>query len=424
MPIIDYKATAKKEKERFFTLTNISEKNKAIIKDFLVSYETSRSPARMSLFLRHIRKFLEKTSDVESLIYSAKDHSQEELDKVKQYKLKVDTIFNNLKNEIGLNYYATVVNVSLMLVKNLHNDTLPDSFKQIKRVEKKKQKRHLKSSDMWAWEDGLKASNTTNNIQSKAIILTQLDAGMRPSEFLDLNYGDVRVLKDVIALEDKATKNDKADPVILYRSVPYFLKWFNNHPTKNPDDPLWLLQNEKSHRKDKYKSNVMRLTYPALNKMIKLMTEKGNIKKPFDFYNLRHSSCYLDKIENLPVELASKRHRHSTGFFIDTYGRLDVMDTADRYRTHYGIAKENNKEKPKNRTCEMCGYVNEPDKEMCDKCNRPLTLQKAMEMQTSPEEALKSIISNPEMLAQLQRALNSNKEDLKKTIEKKEKTKS
>jgi len=420
MPIIDYKARAKREIINFSELKTISEKNKAIIKDFLVSYETSRSSARVSLFLRHIRKFLEKTPDVESLIYSAKDHTPKEFEKVKEYRLKVDRIFNTLKNEIGLNYYATVVNVSLMLVKNLHNDTLPDSFKQIKRVEKKKQKRHLKSSDMWAWEDGLKASNTTNNIQSKAIILTQLDAGMRPSEFLDLNYGDVRVLKDVIALEDKATKNDKADPVILYRSVPYFLKWFNSHPTKNPNDPLWLI--DKLNADDYKRYGVKRLTYSGLNRKISLMREKADIKKPFDFYNLRHSSCYLDKIENLPVELAAKRHRHSTGFFIDTYGRLDVMDTADRYRTHYGIAKEN-KEKPKNRTCEMCGYVNEPDKDMCDKCNRPLTLQKAMEMQTSPEEALKSIISNPEMLAQLQKALSLTPEQRKEELKKRKQSK-
>lgn len=389
MPIIDYKTKAKKEIERFFQLKTISNKNKDLIKDFLVSYETSRSPARVTLFLKHIKLFLEKTSDIQSLIYTAKSHSQKEMEKLKTYKQRVNEIYHELQQEKGVSYYSTIINVSLMLVKHLNNDEMPDSFKQVKRVDKKKLKRHLKSSDMWTWEDGIKASNTTINPQSKAIILTQLDAGMRPSEFIDLNYGDVKILKDVIAIEDKATKNDKADPVILYRSVPYFLKWYNSHPTKNPNDPLWILNNEKSHGKEK-KIGLSRLTYPALNKQIRLMAEKAEINKPFDFYNLRHSSCYLDKIENLPVELASKRHRHSTQFFIETYARLDVLDTADRYRTHYGIAKDE-KETIKNRTCEMCGYVNEPDQEICFKCNRPLTMEKALSMEAEQRSELDSL---------------------------------
>lgn len=405
MPIIDYKARAEQNKARLFN-ADIGEKNKEYLKDFLTGYENRVSAARLSIFCSHITKFLEKNPDIKSLMYSAKDRNDAELKKVKQIQNKVNKLYGELKEELSINYYATIINVSLMFVKDINNDVLPDTFKKITRVSQKKQQRHLKSTDMWTWEDGLKAANKTNDIQTKAILLTQLDAGMRPSEFLDLNYGDITIHKDVIAIEDKATKNDKADPVILYRSVPYFLKWYNNHPTKQKDSPLWITN---------LKGTLKRMKYPALIKRIRVLAENSKIKKPFDFYTLRHSSCYLDKIENLPVELAAKRHRHSTKFFIDTYGRLDVMDTADRYRTHYGIAKEN-KEKPKNRTCELCGYVNEPDKELCYKCNRPLTLQKAMEMQQSPEEALKSIMGNPDLLMQLKAALELSPEQRKKEL--------
>ena len=74
----------------------------------------------------------------------------------------------------------------------------PKGFKDIKGIPKIKQKRKLNPEDMVTWEDGEKLINSTNSMQLKAVLATQLDGGFRPSEFIDLKYGDIIQKNDFI----------------------------------------------------------------------------------------------------------------------------------------------------------------------------------------------------------------------------------
>jgi hypothetical protein len=146
-----------------------------------------------------------------------------------------------------------------------------------------------------------------------------------------------------------------------------------------------------------------RYTYAAIMKRAKTLFERANIKKPHDLYNLRHSSCVLDKLDNLPVELAAQRHGHSVKFFTETYGRLSVEDIADRFRLHYGEVEEK-KQLEKNIMCERCGNVNEPGEEFCKQCNSPLSLKKALEVEKDKEDRLTKIEKMMEILARASKA--------------------
>ena len=46
-------------------------------------------------------------------------------------------------------------------------------------------------------------------------------------------------------------------------------------------------------------------TYSAMAQRIKRLGKAANFKKPLDFYNLRYSICALDKLDNLPNDLAA-----------------------------------------------------------------------------------------------------------------------
>ena len=240
MPIYDYARSAALAEANLLSKKDISSKNKGYIKKFLENYIDLHEgvdvrPARRAIFCKHIYHLLKHTPDIKK---DMKD------------KTKIDNIFSMLRTELSINYYATVVNVSKRLVRQLNNGELPKGFKDIKGVSRKKTKRNLKKEDMITWPEGLKLANATTSIQIKAAILTQLDAGLRPSEFIDLNYGDCDVKKDFIVVSVHATKTDSDREVILFRSVPYLQRWLRNHPTKKKSDPLWIMEQEwKSHRR-------------------------------------------------------------------------------------------------------------------------------------------------------------------------------
>jgi len=369
MPAFNYKQIAKKKEDNLFSNPKISEKNKKALQRFLDRYDVS--DARKGIFLTYISKLLEVADDIET---DMRDQD------------KMNKIFRKFREENKMSNYGTIVNVSNALVRWLNKGLKPEGFIDIKGINKNKQKRDLKPEDMITWDEGKKLTEFTSSIQAKAMLLTQLDAGFRPSEFLDLNFGDCKIMKDLILVNVRDGKTG-ARNVFLHRSAPSLMRWLQNHPTKKASDPLWVLELSEAN---KNKATIRRCTYSAITKRFKTMFARAGIKKPFDLYNLRHSSCVLDKKDNLPLELASERHGHSTKFFIETYGRLSAEDVADRYRMHYGEVEEK-KQLEKNVVCEKCDTINDSNAEFCKKCNAPLSLKVALEVEKEKEDRLEKL---------------------------------
>jgi len=356
MTIRDYNQIAESKERAVFNDPKISEKNKEALKRFLKCYDVS--PARKGLFLRHIIFLLREIPDIQKGI------NDRDL---------INDIFNKFRTNVKPGYYATIINVSMAFCRWLNDGEKPKGFKDIKNVGKKKQMRDLSPQDMSSWDDGLALSRQVIGTQIRAMLLVQLDAGFRPSEFIDLNYGDVEINRELGITTFNVKKGKTGGrTVACQRCTPHILRWLDEHPTKKAEDPLWI-------EKDK-QGKWVKYDYDSIRWHFMYMAKKLNFKKPIDFYALRHSSCVLDKIDNLPVEVASERHGHSVKFFVDTYGRLSIKDKVDRFARHYDLNGE--KEAPKrNITCNICGWVNEPESENCSKCHRPLSLKKALEQQ-------------------------------------------
>ena len=372
MPIVDYEKLAQRSELAFFSDKDISDKNKKVIRRYLERYDVR--PATKNKFFKHIGILLSRVPDLEESM-----HDREFINKV----------FCNLRESISPGYYGTVINVSKALVRWLNDGELPKGFRDIRYVSKSKARRLLGKEEMWTWEDGLKFSKYSHSNQITAALLTQLDAGFRPSEFIDLKYGDVKIYKDIVIFLIRSGKTGARD-VPCHRCVPYFLRWYNEHPTKNHDDPLWVMEySYKSHQAGMAKRGKQdKYEYPALLKRIRTVAEKANIIKPTDFYSLRHSSCRLDKKENVPLELAAKRHGHCVEFFVEVYGQEDEEERAVRLKSHYEHVSQTNHNVKINRTCYRCGHINQPNEEICYKCSAPLTLNKAIESDKSKEYEL------------------------------------
>ncbi len=399
MPITDYEHNSEIAETNFFNSGEINKTNKDAVREYLSGWIVRKGvrkglpvkPSRRSIFFKHIIFFLQEVEDVKKDMFDCK---------------KIDLVFSKLQKELSKGYYGTVVNVSLAFVTKLNDRERPKGFKNIERISKKQQQRDIKPDDMITWDEGLELIKQSNSIQFKAIVMAQLDGGFRPSEFIDLNYGDVK--KDgkyfIIGVDGKTGKRD----VILYRSSPYLNRWYQNHPTGKDSDPFWIMENPNKSRKTKNK--IVRYSYPAVRKRVEQLGFRAGIKKPLDFYNFRHSACSMAKRENTPTDLAAEKFGHSVDYYVNTYGRLTTEEKVNRHKRHNGEkVKDNETEESKADTkpilCSFCDTTNEPNKEICEKCGSPLSLKKALQVEKVKSKELtdmkKQINDIPNLIEQL-----------------------
>lgn len=393
MPIINYGKIADTAKRNLLSNQRISAKNRELLNRFLDAYENNVSSARMGLFCKHIHFFAERVPDIQAELNNS---------------ALINEVFKELRKSLTPSYYETVKAVSIKFVSWVNDGEKPKSFRDIKNS-KNGLKRNLKPSDMITWEEGLLMASKTNSIQMKAAILTQLDAGFRPSEFIDLTHGCCERDGKFIVTHVSSGKTGSRD-VILYRGVPYLSRWLEHHPTKNPGDPLWLTE-EVRHSKNR----SIRYNYPAMCKRFRQIGKDAGITKPLDFYNFRHSACTLAKLDNLPTDAAAEKFGHSVKFFTETYGRLTVRDKVSRFNKVYGEdsseeAKKKEEEARKQQPiiCPFCNYSNIPGAKLCEKCTRPLMSPKDA---LSERDKLERLQKQVELIYDL---IKSNREDILK----------
>lgn len=358
MPIADYEHIADVSYERLMNDDSITKINKDYVNKFLKGYEVST--ARKGIFLKHILFLLRESKDIKSEMF--------ERDRINRY-------FSNIKDKTKQGYYETIKQVSIRFVKWLNDDEKPRGFKDIKNS-KKGMKRDLKPSQMLTWDDAERIAKQTNSIQLKAIIFTQLDAGLRPSEFIDLKYGDISREGQIFIINVGNEHKTGGRPVPIYKSVPYLARWLEEHPIKEPDSPLWITEEMGQRRNG---DTSLQYQYTALRKRLTGLAKKAGINKPLDFYALRHGACTITKLEELNPERASERFGHSLQYYEGTYGRLAPKQKIRQYQEHYNLIKSDDKQEEYSVKCAICGMVNDVKSETCYKCSSPLSMKRALE---------------------------------------------
>jgi integrase len=338
----------------------VPEQTKRILRRFLIQYDVS--DARKTIFMNKVRPLLVEFDPIESALND---------------RDRINELFARLRRHYSPATYATFVGVIRRFLSWLGDGTPPASMRDVKQGTSGNKKRNLEPEDMLTWEDGLLISDVLCNIQLQAAVQSQLDCGFRPSEFIDLTYGDVEVNTGLAVFHVRGGKTGSRN-VVAHRCVPSLLKWLDAHPTKRPGDPLWVSEGSIKESANG-RLSIKPYSYPAIAKRIRVAGRKGGIGKPLDFYNLRHSSCVLDKLDNLPMDLAAERHGHSVKHFVGTYGRLSVQDVMRRFHSHYGTGEEEEVQLIEHRTCPACQRPNDQAKDWCSSCGTPLNASGARE---------------------------------------------
>lgn len=385
MPIVDYVRSAETAYQSILDDPSISRKNKEHAERFDKVYRRHVKPATRAKFWRHIVFFLRKADDVTTL-FDDRD--------------KVNDLFARFHRDLSPGYYATLINCTNRFVRWLNDDIKPKGFKDIKSPKKSLQRRKLTKNDMWEWEDGLKVSEQTRSAQTKAMVMTQLNLGARPSEFIDLRYGDIESKGEFMIIHIRDGKTGGRD-AILYHAVPYLARWMNEHPSKERDAPLWVVENAKnshskrgdgSYRQGK-NGQVIPANYRTLKKRMDQMTEKAGLRKKSDFYTLRHSCARLLRLWGVPVEECAKQLGHSVKEFTETYGRLDTADREARHARAFGIeVDEQGVELPKPQKCAKCSMINEAGIDYCSRCGAALNVKVALDRMAQQDEAFEEFV--------------------------------
>jgi len=385
MPIIDFEKQFEQAKIRFFANSKISNANKNAMKEVLKVY--TKRPATKGILVARMSEFLEHFKDIKKDMH---DYD------------KIISVLAKLSNS---GTFETYRNKSNIFVKILNKNIAPEPFiRAWKSYKRKKGGRVIRADKHLTWDDALDLISHTNSTQLKAVLMTQLDAGMRPSEFVDLNYGDVKQEGRfmIIRIPKERTKTGEARDIECWRCSPYLSLWLKQHPTKGDDDPLWIQENQTNGEYKRYKYGGLKRRLTAMNTKVwdYVKSEKGRYKvpgkirydKPLDFYALRHSSCFLDKAENIPLDIASGRHGHDVKFFVNVYGKEDSNARMKRIDEHQGVEDEKERKKKEARqniVCPVCDLVNESGgNELCVKCGTPLTMKKALEAKREKSEKL------------------------------------
>lgn len=365
MPITNYEKVFETARDRFFLDSSISDQNKEYVKKFLDKYDVEgiRS-SRKAIFLKHIAYLLRFTPDITVDMH---------------HKEKVNSYFAGIKNStvrsgknMSLATYQTVINVSNAFIRWLNAGEKPKGFADIKNG--KRAKRDLTPADMVSWEDVKKMLAATSDIQMQAIIATQAEAGLRPSEFVDLRYGDVEFNGNgIVKLSVRGTKTESSRRIRhLYRCSPYLQKWWREHPLKKKNSPLWI----KMRNDWKNKQRVVTYEeygYKAIQLRVWDIGKKAGMEKPLDFYNLRHSAIVMSKTAGLADSIAMKEFGHATTrTYSEVYGRLSDEDQRQAIEKIHGLKAEE-VEQEKNAICGVCKYSNEPKSDYCQNCTHPLS---------------------------------------------------
>ena len=358
-----------KRQESFNAREDISQTNKDYVTAFFKGYNCADTS--IVKFYSWLPYLLTQTNDIKQTMNN---------------EVELIDIFDKLHKKLGASGYKTASDVAKTFCRELNKGKVPEAFERIKKLttQEKEQFKRINKEGYYtlSWEDGKKITDQTNSQQIKSMILTQLDSGMRPSELEALNYGDVKRDGKFIILHISKSKTGGKRDIVIYRSAPMLNRWLNLHPTKEPSDPLWIMENKS--RSSTYRAGedekIPRYKYHAIKQMFKRLGDRAGFKG-VGLYMMRHSAVSLTKQEMMGVDIAAERYGHDINYYVNTYGKLTEEQKIDRFKAHYGEAEDKKKEQPKPILCNICDTINEPEKEFCEKCNSPLSLKKALEIE-------------------------------------------
>jgi len=213
----------------------------------------------------------------------------------------------------------------------------------------------------------------TNFARDRAFVSALWEAGPRVSEIGNMHIKDAMPVQNGYSLNITG-KTGTRNPLVV-TSAPYLSLWLSLHPAaNNPDAPLWpqLRSGEP-------------LTYDAIARMLQRLFRKAGIKKPCHPHLFRHSRVTYVLANAIMNEQQAKTYvgwTPESDVIGSTYAHLTDSDANNAILRENNLAPHQQAQRDLQPVaCRICGQLNSPRAEYCQRCSAVVDLKKAYEHQ-------------------------------------------
>ncbi len=249
-----------------------------------------------------------------------------------------------------------------------------------------------------------------NSTRDRALLSIIHETGMRAGEILNLKLKDFQ-------REEKYTKvrvfgKTGERRIIIIHSVPYLLRWLENHPKKDePESYLWISEHPR------YRNQP--LVHTGLKKIIQVAFKNAGLSHlKHNPHFFRHSRATINARFMTDVQMRMFFGWTKDSSQVATYVHASGRDLDTAVLAMYGIEETKESEKRRPLYCSICKTQNEESSDFCRNCGHPLNLKVALETEEKVNseinktlKVLMEIAKNPELMKQF--------EEFKKGCEKK-----
>jgi site-specific recombinase XerD len=205
-----------------------------------------------------------------------------------------------------------------------------------------------------------------NRLRDKCMLSVAFERGLRPSELLLLNVGDVTF--DAMSAKIRVRKSKTGERLVrIIAGAALLGRYLESHPLKdNPAAPLWV--NESTNHMNE------RLTWTAWNRIMKEVAQNAGVNgKRIHHYLLRHGSATEAAKLFTDSELKILYGWTMGSRMPATYIHLSARDIDPKLeRIYSGKPVEPAKPEFSPLICPRCGEKNSPGIRFCGRCGTPL----------------------------------------------------
>jgi site-specific recombinase XerD len=379
--IYDYEYNLSNSLKRIDDSRILSERDKNLIRDFMMHLRAKRvSVGRLAKYAFTIRKLIEHLG---TPIEQAGRRDIERLSRwIQEQGYSPHTVSDDF---FAIKYFYKFVRFG----NTDHDTTFPDEVRWLKAQQKANERR---DPEFFTPAEAKGLVEAADRLRDKCMLSISFELGLRPSELLLLNVGDV-------SFDDKGAKarvrgKTGERTLRVIPSAPLLGRYLESHPLRrNPASPLWV--NESTNHLNE------RLSWTAWNRVVKQIAAKAGINgKRIHHYLLRHGSATEASKHFTDSELKIIYGWTMSSRMPAVYVHLSARDIDPKLERLY-TGKVAGPLPPEFAplACPRCHERNSPGSKLCWRCGTPLEqaeLSKSMveiqELRTELQEVKRLVI--------------------------------
>lgn len=291
--------------------------------------------------------------------------TREEMDEF-LYKMKTGEIMYEKCKPVDGTYnthIATIKRLYKMLGESSEKE--PDCMKSLVKVRDSGGLKKIEKEHLFTPKDIERMVHAEKKVQYKALIKTLFESGMRISEFLSVNVGDVQFREDMAVLTPQMSKT-RVRTIPIINSLPELKEWLNEHPRNHDKEaPLWITS----------RNNAM--NNAAVKRILECAVVNAGLTKKIYPHLLRHSAVTWRKRMGMQREEANMLYGWSSkSNMYEHYSHFNIDDMFNRVRQQSGLPTmkkpEENEPLKQYELCPICGNHYPVGHKICGNCNMPL----------------------------------------------------